>query len=98
MSNKHYVDNFSAPLLAELDRAKDALVEKLKSRLKDELEINEKMKTNQAKMEEQMKIEVKKNVAFEAEKRTWKELLASKEAIIKVLTEQMKGFLVEVVK
>ena len=34
----------------------------------DELEVNEKMRNNQVKMEEQMKIEVEKNAALEAEK------------------------------
>ena len=86
MSNKHNVDNFAAPLLAELENAKDALVEKLKKRLIDELEVNEKMKINQEKLEEQMKIEVEKNLTLEAEKRAMTELLATKEEVIKVLT------------
>ena len=57
MSQKQYVDNFAAPLLAELD--------KMKKRLIDELEVNEKLKTNQVKLEEKMKIEVEKNVTLE---------------------------------
>ena len=78
MSQKQYVDNFAAPLLAELD--------KMKKRLIDELEVNEKMKINQEKLEEQMKIEVEKNLTLEAEKRALTELLATKEEVIKVLT------------
>ena len=87
MSSKNYVDKLAAPLLAELDKAKDELVAKLKNRLCDELEVNEKMKTNQEKLEEQMKIEVEKNVTLETEKRMLKEMIVSKDEIIKVLTD-----------
>ena len=78
MSNKDYVDNFGAPLLAEF--------EKVKKRLVDELEVNEKMRNNQVKMEEQMKIEVEKNAKLEAEKVALVETVATKDEIIKVLT------------
>ena len=91
MSNKHYVDNFAAPLLAELD--------KLKSRLVDEMEINEKMKLNQVKLEEQMKIEVEKIVTLEGKVSTLEETLVTKEEVIKVLTggaNRKKGYFVEI--
>ena len=78
MSNKQYVENFAAPLLAEFD--------KLKNRLVDEMNVNEKMKENQVKIEEQMKIEVDKNATMEAKMSTLEETLATKEEVIKVLT------------
>ena len=86
MSNKQYVDSFAAPLLAALDRAKDELM-MLKNNLIDELEVNEKMKLNQVKLADQMKIEVQKNTTLEAKVRTLEEKLAVKDAAIKVLTD-----------
>ena len=86
MSNKKYVDDFAAPMLAALDKAKDELVEKLKNKLTDELEVNEKMKLNQVKLEEQMKTEVEKNTTLEAKVRTLDEMLSTKDEVIKVLT------------
>ena len=58
----------------------------MKNRLVDELEVNEKMRNNQVKMEEQMKIEVEKNAALEAEKVALIETVTTKDEIIKVLT------------
>ena len=78
MSNKQCVDKFAAPLLAEF--------EKMKKRLVDELDVNEKMRDKLVKVEEQMKIEVEKNATLEAEKVTLIETLATKDEIIKVLT------------
>ena len=87
MSNKQYVDNLAAPMLATLDKAKDELVEKLKNKLIDELDVNEKMRTNQVKLEEQMKTEVEKSSTLEAKIRTLEEILATKEEVIKMLTD-----------
>ena len=87
MSNKRYVDSFAAPMLLKLDRAKNDLVEKLKNRLVDELEVNEKMRNNHVKLEEQIKVEVEKNATLEAEKHALEEMLATKEEVIKVLTD-----------
>ena len=58
----------------------------MKNRLVDELEVNEKMRNNQVKMKEQMKIEVEKNAALEAEKVALIETVTTKDEIIKVLT------------
>ena len=70
MSIRSNVDNFVAPMVVELDKAKDNLIDKLKSRLIDELEVNEKMRNNQVKLEEQLKIEIEKNATLETEKNT----------------------------
>ena len=78
-SYTQYVNNIAAPLLAELD--------KLKNKLVDTLEINEKMKLCQVKMEEQSKLKVEKVAILEAEKLTLTETLATKEEVIKVLTD-----------
>ena len=82
---KCYVDKFVAPVLAALDKAKDELVEKLKNKLVEEMEINEKMKMNQIKLEEQNKIEVGKSVAAEAKVRELVEILETKDEVIKML-------------
>ena len=87
MSNKTYVDNFAEPMLAAFDKTKYELSEKLKNKLVDALEVNEKMKANQVKLEEQMKIEVDKNATLEAKVRTFEERLAVKEGVIKMLTD-----------
>ena len=72
MSNKRYVDAFAEPMLTALDKAKDELVEKLKNKLMEELDINEKMKENQVKLEEQMKIEVGKNATLRQRSVRWR--------------------------
>ena len=90
MNNQRYVDDFTEPLLVELDRTKDKtreLVEKLKNKLIDEMEVNEKMRENQVKLEEQMKIKVEKNTILEAKIRMLEKELASKHEIIKMLTD-----------
>ena len=98
MNNQRYVDDFTEPLLVELDRTKDKtreLVEKLKNKLIDEMEVNEKMRENHVKLEEKMKIEVEKNKRSETKIRMLEKELASKEEIIKMLggeAERETGF------
>ena len=88
MDHKKRAGTFAAPLLAE--------VEKLKDKLTNEFEVNEKMKNYQVKLEEQMKIEVAKVMSLEAENRTLKENLATKEEVIKVLTDGQSRLVVPV--
>ena len=88
MNNTRYVDEFVEPVLAALDKAKEDLVEKLKNKLAEELEINEKMKINQVKIEEQMKIETGKRVTAEAKVRELVEILATKDEVIKMLHDE----------
>ena len=80
MSNKEYVDKFAA-----LDKAKDELVEQLKSKLVSEMDSNEALRLNLEKSEEQRKIAVEKNALSEAKIRSLEETLAAKVEIIKLL-------------
>ena len=89
MDHKNRANTFAAPVLAEL--------EKLTDRLTNEFEVNEKMKNYQVKLEEQMKIEVAKVMSLEAENRTLKENLATKEEVIKVLTDGQNRSVVPVI-
>ena len=67
MPIRRYVDSFVGPTwLLSTDNAKEQLIEKLKNKLVDELEINEKMRTSQVKLERQLKIEAEKNLTLEA--------------------------------
>ena len=59
MSNKQYVDDFAAPLFSEF--------EKLKKRLLEVLEANERLRQNQVKLNEQTEIEMEKKSALEME-------------------------------
>lgn len=88
MSSRSDIDNIViAQMVAELDKAKEQLVEKFKRRLIEEVEVNEKMRNNKEKLKEQIKIEVEKNARLEADKNTLAEKLATKEEVIKVLTD-----------
>ena len=77
--NRACVDSLSAPVLAELKT--------LTNRLVDEMDVSEKTRINQVKLEEQLKIEVSKNATLEAQQHALEEKLDTKEAVIKVLTE-----------
>lgn len=83
MNNKQRVDSLSAPLLAEF--------EKMKASWANDMDVNEKMKNNQIKLEEQLKIEVAKNVTLETENKKMKDQLATKDEIIKVLKDDSKA-------
>lgn len=77
--NQESVDEFLSPLYAEM--------EKVKSRLANEMDVNERTRINQVKLEEQLKIANEKNVTLEAKQRELTEKLDAKETIIKVLTD-----------
>lgn len=74
-------------LAAELEKAKEQLLKNLKNSLVDELEVNEKMRSNQVKLEEQLKSEVEKIAMLTASKRMLQQVLATKKEAIKVLTD-----------
>lgn len=79
MSNKQLVDTFVAPLLGELAKLKDRLV--------NVMDVNEKIKDNQVKLEEKMKVKVARIATLEAENRTLKQQLATQGEVIMVLTD-----------
>ena len=81
MSNKEYVEKFATAMY----KAKDELVEQLKSKLVSEMDSNEALRLNLEKSEEQRKIAVEKNALSEAKIRSLEETLAAKVEIIKLL-------------
>ena len=84
MSNKEYVDKFAA-----LDKAKDELVEQLKSKLVSEMDSNEALRLNLEKSEEQRKIAVEKNALLKSKIRNLEEYmpLAGYDENIKLLRD-----------
>ena len=89
MSNKKHVDNFAAPLYVALDKAKDELVEQLKSKLVSEMDLNEALRLNLEKSEEQRKIAVEKSALLKSKIRNLEEYmpLAGYDENIKLLRD-----------
>merc|ERR1712147_447923 len=58
-----------------------------KSRMGNEMDVSERTRINQVKIEEQLKIANEKNATLEAKQRELTEKLDAKETIIKVLTD-----------